>query len=105
MRRTTAPQEHMQKLSGYFEPRLLLGLTATPYRVDNKDVLAFFGGSEGHIGKYDLAWGLRHNKLAFPKYLVLLDDLDQSRLDQLEKGLSVSYLDSVFFYTKKMKKL
>lgn len=86
---------------GHFHPQLLVGLTATPFRQDNKDVLAFFGGSSGHVGKYDLAWALRHNKLAFPKYLVLLDDLDQSRIDQLDKGMSISDLDKRLFLHKR----
>lgn len=85
----------------HFHPQLLIGLTATPFREDNKDVLAFFGGSAGHVGKYDLAWALRHNKLAFPKYLVLLDDLDQSRIDQLNAGMSISDLDQRLFLHKK----
>ncbi len=85
----------------YFHPKLLVGLTATPFREDSKDVLAFFGGSAGHVGKYDLAWALRHNKLAFPKYLVLLDDLDQSRIDQLSAGMSISDLDKQLFLHKK----
>lgn len=85
----------------HFHPKLLVGLTATPFREDNKDVLAFFGGSAGHVGKYDLAWALRHNKLAFPKYLVLLDDLDQSRIDQLSEGMSISDLDQHLFLHKK----
>ena len=85
----------------HFHPKLLVGLTATPFREDNKDVLAFFGGSAGHVGKYDLAWALRHNKLAFPKYLVLLDDLDQSRIDQLDRGMSISDLDQRLFLHKK----
>lgn len=85
----------------HFHPKLLVGLTATPFREDNKDVLAFFGGSAGHVGKYDLAWALCHNKLAFPKYLVLLDDLDQSRIDQLDSGLSISDLDQRLFLHKK----
>lgn len=85
----------------HFHPKLLIGLTATPFREDNKDVLAFFGGSAGHVGKYDLAWALRHNKLAFPKYLVLLDDLDQSRIDQLNHGMSISDLDQRLFLHKK----
>ncbi|MDO6620146.1 DEAD/DEAH box helicase family protein [Shewanella sp. 6_MG-2023] len=84
-----------------FTPKLLVGLTATPYRADNKDVLSFFGGSDGHIGKYDLIWALKHRKLAFPKYLVLLDDLDQDKIDQLESGLSVSDLDKQLFLHKK----
>ncbi len=84
-----------------FHPKLLIGLTATPYRTDNKDVLRFFGGSDGHIGKFDLIWALKHRKLAFPKYLVLLDDLDQDKIDQLESGLSVSDLDKLLFLHKK----
>ncbi|MEG3768393.1 DEAD/DEAH box helicase family protein, partial [Alteromonas sp. 14N.309.X.WAT.G.H12] len=84
-----------------FQPKLLVGLTATPYRADNKDVLKFFGGAEGHIGKFDLVWALKHRKLAFPKYLVLLDDLDQSKIDQLESGLTVSDLDKQLFLHKK----
>ena len=85
----------------HFHPKLLIGLTATPFREDREDVLAFFGGSAGHVGKYDLAWALRHNKLAFPKYLVLLDDLDQSRIDQLDLGMSISDLDNRLFLHKK----
>lgn len=84
-----------------FTPRLLVGLTATPYRADNKDVLSFFGGPDGHIGKFDLIWALKHRKLAFPKYLVLLDDLDQDKINQLESGLSVSDLDKQLFLHKK----
>jgi superfamily II DNA or RNA helicase len=85
----------------HFQPRLLIGLTATPWRTDNKSVSDFFGGSDGHIGRYDLIWGLQQKKLAFPKYLVLLDDIDQDRIDQLESGLSVSDLDKRLFLHKK----
>lgn len=84
-----------------FSPKLLIGLTATPYRSDERNVTDFFGGRDGHIGKYDLVWGLKHKKLAFPKYLVLLDDLDQSKIDQLDSGLSVSDLDKRLFLHKK----
>lgn len=84
-----------------FEPKLLIGLTATPYRADNKDVISFFGGSDGHIGRFDLVWALKHRKLAFPKYLVLLDDLDQDKIDQLDSGLSISDLDKRLFLHKK----
>ncbi|KAA8981193.1 DEAD/DEAH box helicase family protein [Halospina sp. K52047b] len=84
-----------------FAPKLLVGLTATPFRGDNKDVNAFFGGEDGHIGKYDLVWALANKKLAFPRYHVLLDDLDQSKIDQLETGLSVSDLDKRLFLHRK----
>jgi superfamily II DNA or RNA helicase len=95
------PAQTYSAVVTHFKPRYLIGLTATPYRQDNKNVLSFFGGLDGHIGKYDLAWALRHNKLAFPKYLVLLDDLDQSRIDQLKQGLSIKDLDRELFLHKK----
>lgn len=85
----------------HFQPRLLIGLTATPWRTDNKCVSDFFGGADSHIGRYDLIWGLQNKKLAFPKYLVLLDDIDQDRIDQLESGLSISDLDKRLFLHKK----
>lgn len=88
-----------------FKPKLLIGLTATPYRADNKDVITFFGGADGHIGKFDLVWALKHGKLAFPKYMVLLDDLDQDKIDQLESGLSISDLDKRLFLHKKDKEV
>ncbi|EPE6113616.1 hypothetical protein ACSKF4_004825, partial [Escherichia coli] len=53
--------------------------------------MSFFGGADGHIGKFDLVWALKNKKLAFPKYLVLLDDLDQDKIDQLESGLSLKW--------------
>ncbi len=95
------PARTYSQVVNYFKPKLLIGLTATPYRVDNLDVIKYFGGEESHIGKYDLVWALRHNKLAFPKYMVMLDDLDQDRLDQLQSGLSISDLDKRLFLHKK----
>ena len=85
----------------HFQPHLLIGLTATPWRTDNKSVGDFFGGADGHIGRYDLIWALQHKMLAFPKYMVLLDDIDQERIDQLESGLSISDLDKRLFLHKK----
>lgn len=88
-------------VTNYLTPTYLIGLTATPYRQDDKNVTDFFGGTDCHIGKYDLLWALKHKKLAFPKYLVLLDDLDNNRLDLLEKGFSINDLDKKLFLHKK----
>ena len=33
-----------QKLLEYYQPKILLGLTATPERMDGKSVLDYFGG-------------------------------------------------------------
>lgn len=95
------PARTYSEVVGLFSPKLLIGLTATPYRADNKDVISFFGGDGGHIGKFDLVWALKHRKLAFPKYLVLLDDLNQEKINQLGSGLSISDLDKHLFLHKK----
>ncbi len=95
------PAKTYSQVVHHFSPKLLIGLTATPFRADNKSVIEFFGGPNGHIGKYDLAWALKHGKLAFPRYLVYLDDIEQTKLDRLEKGVSVSDLDSRLFLHKK----
>ncbi len=95
------PAKTYSEVVEWFEPKLLVGLTATPYRADNKDVIRFFGGADGHIGKFDLVWALKHRKLAFPKYLVLLNDLDQDKIDQLDSGLSISDIDKKLFLHKK----
>ena len=31
-------------MTGYYEPKILLGLTATPDRMDGKDILKYFDG-------------------------------------------------------------
>lgn len=95
------PARTYSEVVKWFKPRLLIGLTATPYRSDNKSVVNFFGGADGHIGKFDLVWALKHRKLAFPKYLVLLDDLDQDKISQLDRGLSISDLDKRLFLHKR----
>lgn len=95
------PARTYSEVVNLFQSRLLVGLTATPYRADRQDVLSFFGGADGHIGKFDLVWALKHGKLAFPRYLVLLDDLDLDKITQLESGLSISDLDKKLFLHKK----
>lgn len=95
------PAETFAAVVKHFEPRLLVGLTATPYRNDGKDVREFFGESDGHVGRFDLQWALKRRYLAFPKYTVLLNDLDQGRIDQLGTGLSVNDLDKRLFLHKK----
>lgn len=85
----------------HFQPRLLLGLTATPYRTDARDIFRFFGGEEGHIGRFDLCWALKNRKLAFPRYRVFLDDIDPQVLQQFKLGMNISDIDRRLFLHKK----
>ncbi|WP_044412846.1 DEAD/DEAH box helicase family protein [Thiomicrospira microaerophila] len=95
------PARTYSQVIDFLDPKILIGLTATPYREDLKSVTQFFGGIDGHIGKYDLAWALKHNKLAFPKYKVMLDDLSDSQLEMLKNGMTVSDIDKSLFLHKK----
>jgi superfamily II DNA or RNA helicase len=81
----------------HFEPAFLLGLTATPIRADRKDIHRFFGGRPGHVGRLDLQWALRNRKLAFPKYKVLLDDLDLDAVASVAEGLHLGDLNKRLF--------
>ena len=45
------PAPTYSEVVNYFKPSFLIGLTATPYRTDNLDVLNYFGGKDGTIGK------------------------------------------------------
>lgn len=96
-----APANTYSTVVRHFAPDTLVGLTATPFREDERDVLAHFGGDETHVGRYDLAWALRHNKLAFPRYKVLLDDIDPERVAQLREGISLQNLDKGLFLHKR----
>ena len=79
----------------------LIGLTATPERRDKKNVIDIFGGPKGHIGKFDLAWALRHRHLAKPHYWVLLHNLDRDVLNKLDERVNLSELDRTLFLEKK----
>ena len=89
----------------YFKPKLLIGLTATPFRTDRQDVLQFFGGPEGHIGKHDLYWALKHRWLAFPRYEVYMHDISQEKIDAIEKGFSIEDIDRNLFVKEKDEKM
>jgi superfamily II DNA or RNA helicase len=88
-------------LSTLFEPTFLIGLSATPERVDGKDVYRYFGGKECVLGKLDLAWALKNKHLAQPKYHILTDDIDADKLSSIKNGLTKSELDKTLFLHKK----
>lgn len=96
-----APANMYTQILSYLAPKILIGMTATPFREDGKDVFKVFGGTDGHIGKYDLVWALRNRRLAFPKYVVMLNDLKEQEISKIEEGLSLEDLDKKFFLNKK----
>ncbi|MGL6106201.1 DEAD/DEAH box helicase [Romboutsia sp.] len=80
-----------QKLLDNFEPKVLLGLTATPERMDGKNVLEYFDGrisSEMRLGE------AIDKKLLSPfQYFCVSDELDLSKLKWTRGGYDSSELN------------
>ncbi len=85
-----------EKLLEYYKPKILLGLTATPERMDNKDVFKYFDGriaAEIRLGE------AINRKLLSPfQYFCVSDNVDLSHLKWGRGGYEVSELENV--YTK-----
>lgn len=67
-----------QKILEHFEPKVLLGLTATPERMDGKDVLEYFDGrisSEMRLGE-----AIDKKLLSTFQYFCVSDELDLSKI-------------------------
>jgi superfamily II DNA or RNA helicase/HKD family nuclease len=80
----------------YFKPKFLLGLTATPFRMDNKDIFEFC--DDNLVYEINLKEAIERDYLAPFKYYGIFDDTDYSKIDfkngkyndkELEKALSV----------------
>jgi superfamily II DNA or RNA helicase len=63
-----------RRLIDHFQPRFLLGLTATPERTDGGDLLALCG--ENLVFRYDLWKGIRQGLLAPFHYFGVPDEVD-----------------------------
>lgn len=70
-----------QRVLDYFEPKFLLGITATPDRNDNKDVYAICGGNVAY--KIDFIEAVQHGWLAPFRYYGVYDDTDYSKIKWL----------------------
>ena len=87
----------------YFEPKFLLGLTATPDRMDGLDIEDIF---EETVYNYSLYEAILDGWIMKIKHVVELDDLEE-RLDKLKdvvengKALSIAQLNREFFVPKR----
>ena len=87
-----------QKLLSYFTPKVLLGLTATPERMDGKDVLEYFDGrisSEMRLGE------AIDKKLLTPfQYFCVTDELDLSKIKWSKGGYDNKELTNILTVDK-----
>jgi len=63
-----------RKVLGHFDPRFLLGLTATPERLDGRNLLELCG--DNLIFRRDLVHGIAHRLLVPFRYFGVKDDVD-----------------------------
>ncbi|GAC1444459.1 MAG: DEAD/DEAH box helicase [Chloroflexota bacterium] len=83
-----------RRLVEHLEPRLLLGLTATPERADNKDILQWFGGK---IAVELRLWDALDQGLLCPfQYFGVADDVDLSQLEWKRKGYDTGALSALY---------
>jgi superfamily II DNA or RNA helicase/HKD family nuclease len=70
-----------QRVLDYFQPKFLLGITATPDRNDNKDVYAICDGNVAY--KLDFIEAIQRGWLAPFRYYGVYDDTDYSKITWL----------------------
>lgn len=88
-----------RKAIEYFEPRFLLGMTATPKRSDTRDILDLFGQTVYHK---DLPLALAEGLLAQVDYRLEIDNIDRltDYIDE-NQNLTTCMLNREFFLPKR----
>lgn len=83
-----------QKLFAYYQPEILLGLTATPERMDGKDILQYFDGTiAAEIRLIDAI----DRKLLCPfQYFGITDSIDLSKVKWSRKGYDLKELENLY---------
>ncbi|MBM6839710.1 DEAD/DEAH box helicase family protein, partial [Clostridium saudiense] len=83
-----------QRLLSYYEPKVLLGLTATPERGDGKDVFNYF---EDRISAEIRLPEAIDRKLLSPfQYFCITDTVDLSKVKWSRKGYDIRELDNLY---------
>ncbi|PBB07000.1 DEAD/DEAH box helicase family protein [Salimicrobium humidisoli] len=82
-----------RKVINYFEPSFMLGLTATPERRDNKDVLALCEGNI--VYEMNFIQAIQKSWLTPFRYYGVYDDTDYSQLSWLGKRYDTRELENV----------
>lgn len=91
-----------QVLLHHFQPKILLGLTATPERMDGKSILDWF---EGRIAAEMRLPEAIERKLLVPfHYFGVADTVDLSSLTWTRGGYKASDLDGVYVFNQEMAK-
>jgi superfamily II DNA or RNA helicase len=94
-----APADGYRKLLAGLEPDFLLGMTATPWRGDERDLSDIFGESTYAASIVD---GMQHGYLAAVDYRMLIDDLDWDYISrELHGKVSIKELNQRLFVSER----
>ena len=83
-----------QKLLNYFKPKILLGLTATPERMDGKSILDYFGGRVA--AEIRLPEAIDRKLLCPFQYFGIADTVDLTDLRWVRGGYDKSQLSNLY---------
>lgn len=89
-----AAADTYQKLFTYYQPKILLGLTATPERMDGQDILRYFGGHP--TAELRLFEAIERGMLVPFHYFGVTDTVDLSELTWSNGGYLTSELNRVY---------
>ena len=78
----------------YYNPRILLGLTATPERMDGKNILEYF--DDRIASEMRLPEAIDHKLLAPFHYFCVLDDIDLSTIKWTTGGYQINELSNLY---------
>ena len=83
-----------QELLAYYKPTILLGLTATPDRMDGKDILKYFDGRIA--SKMLLGEAIDRNLLSTFQYFGITDEIDYRKLKWTRGKYDTSELEKIY---------
>jgi superfamily II DNA or RNA helicase len=83
-----------QQLLAYYQPKVLLGLTATPERMDGKDILQYFGGHP--TAELRLPEAIERSMLCPFRYFGVTDNVDLRPLRWENGGYAKTELTNVY---------
>ncbi|WP_066174439.1 DUF3427 domain-containing protein [Bacillus marinisedimentorum] len=87
-----------QKLLSHFQPKILLGLTATPERMDGKDIFSYF--DHAVASEMRLTEAIDRKLLSPFQYFCVTDTVDLSKLKWSRKGYDIKELENVYTTNK-----
>lgn len=89
-----AAADSYQKLLSHYQPKILLGLTATPERMDGKDILSYFDNRVS--AEMRLTEAINRKLLSPFQYFCVSDTVDLSQLKWSRRGYEIRELENVY---------